>query len=819
MRWPGVSSPRRIAQRRSSAMPALPRLAAGGAGPACSPSGVHDFDEVFAMWYAISTQLSMRVKAPQRPDCPADSEECYNYVTTRVLYFTPPRMTVYPEEFHVSAADLDCITLTAPDSDRCVRIALRYGEDGTLIGFGGVNADGQRLRSEALPWQLRAETPDGIAYARFAVDGLERRADGGATLRLRAIGSDTGQREYRDEYGMAQVTPVPHAEPIEDTLSIHFTPCTLELGQRHWFGFSYQFHFQSEGRQLHRLRSHESWELGGAIDGNTVLHRGHCNMPVYRGDTDTRFTTYCLKALHEYGNPQGFSYQQGARGGLVQPFDFQHGEAGALLAYWPQLDAVHSFLDSPEGCRELRTVDEYRVALASDVTTPAKHVLFTPGALAEHEARNLWWDAHQFVFGGIQSRFHIRPSVVRPQMRPARGGDLRHTSVDNDTFRIQVDGELVPAHEALYVVADRIVPKLAANGIPRLWSINVHETDVTALGMRRKLEFGINGDLNCASACATHRFFPSDFWGGIDAWRYLVKKAHERGIAVGAWFAPHFSPRAPIFKQHPEWLLTGPDSKHWGGGYGFKTIVTADWNTGVYDWVLSDLKQWKAEGGLDFLFTDSWPNLGLLPHNFSARMRTNDDALGRFYADLQSIGIENHLFEGISPYGASRFGVWDLRNETLGEQGGFAGQNDFGWWVGEEDMAHDILMHTTPRQRDEAELERIQFRLMANRGTVNYHLHGDNHDPYQLPAWWVRLNRIYTQALPHMISRRLLPDQLGVSWTDGTCEVLWAYRDGHYDIPAGAYAEQLEGTDTRALAHASALPLSAGCVYRIHEPE
>ena len=143
-----------------------------------------------------------------------------------------------------------------------------------------------------------------------------------------------------------------------------------------------------------------------------------------------------------------------------------------------------------------------------------------------------------------------------------------------------------------------------------------------------------------------------------------------------------------------------------------------------------------------------------------------------------------------------------------------AGQNDFGWWVGEEDMAFDVCMYQVhTRKRSEEELRGIQFRMMANRGFVmlNSLITGN----YEIPDWWVTLNHTYEQALPHLKTRRLLPDGAGVRWLDGNTQVLWAFRDAALPVANGARIEELLGQDALPINAVGTLPLQAGKVYRI----
>ncbi len=689
-----------------------------------------------------------------------------------------------------------------------VRVELLLDPAGDWQGVGEVLVDDGRLRDGRLPMVLRLDTPDGVLYTRYRLDAVDTGADGTVAVHLRAFGFPWGRQEYQDEYQQPLYNLGLSSTPMEDAVTLHFSPATRRLGGREWAGFTYRVAFASDTRQIHRVLIHGSWELGGAITGNTVLQQGQCNMPVYPGETDTLFTTTCLKTLQQYGSPQGVSFQLAPRGGLLQGFDFQYGNAGALLQCWPAFTAISSLLESPVGCDRLHVVDEYRFPLASQVETLPQAVLFTPGPLAEHEARDLWWEALESVYGGIRKQHGIVDSVVRPEL-----GKSYSTRVDGDRLRMTVGGVEVDSTEVPYALADHVLPQLAKMGIRRFWPEVMSQSDVTEMGMWRKCDSGIHGGFTCNSVCATHRFLPADYWGGLPAWKYLADAAHALGIEIGTWFAPHFSPNAPILHAHPEWRLICPASTAFGGGYGFSALNMVDWHTGIFDWVLADIRRWKEEAGLDYLWSDSYSNLGLLMPNYAAAMRNNAEPLARLYGEFSQLGLKALSFESVSPFGLMACGFSDLRGDLFAQDHAVAGQNDFGWWVGNEDLAFNACMYQVhTRGRNEDELHGIQFRMMANRGFVM--LNSLITDSYQIPEWWVTLNHTYEQALPHMKTRRLLPDGAGIRWLDGETEVIWAYRDA--DAPAaGAEVDELRGSAARPVSHHGTLAMAAGCVYRL----
>jgi hypothetical protein len=690
------------------------------------------------------------------------------------------------------------------------RLELLATATGDFRGIGQVTVDGVPLRSAARPIVLRLDTPDGILYPRLELLGMDRGADGAARIRLRAHGIHWGRGEYADDYDQSIVWLAENAALIEDNLILNLEPAGLVLGGREWSGFTCAVHFHSASRRIHRLLVDATWEIGGTVTGNTVLSQGQCNMPVYRGARETLFTTACLRTLDRYGSPQANSFQLGPRGGLLQGFDFQYAPQGALLQYWSAFSSVASLLESPPGSDLLHVIDEYRFPLAADATTTPKWILFTAGTLAEHEARDLWSAAREHVYGRIRAVRGITATPVLPEI-----GMKYSTRVQDGRLRMNVAGAEVDSTEVPYAVAERVLPRLAAQGIRRFFPEVMSESDVTVLGLERKLDRGVHGDLHCSSVCSTHRFFPSEFWGGIKAWKHMYQKAQSLGMELGAWFAPHLSPRAPIFREHPEAQMRSITGLPAGGGYGFQTLVVADWNTCIYDWVMADLKRWKEEGGLDYLFVDSLSNMGMLQVNYAADMRTNCEALGRLVADIQRLGIRSLACECVSPWMASRFGVADLRGDLLDQDRAVAGQNDFGWWVDELDMAQGVCLMVAARQRSPEEMERACFRAMAAGGYICYeNQYGDDH---QLADWWSRLNLLCLQALPHMGRRRLLPGRVGIAWEDNALRTVWTFQDYSLALDARVRVEQLNGASVRGLAHNGRIVLPAWGVYRVGE--
>jgi len=150
-------------------------------------------------------------------------------------------------------------------------------------------------------------------------------------------------------------------------------------------------------------------------------------MPVYRGARNTLFTSACLKTLDQYGSPLGYSFQLVPRGGLVQGFDFQYGNKGALLQYWPNYANIASLIESrvkSTGCRSWTNTGHVDPAGQDAAAIRAPEPRQVGGA----RGRDLWWRPTSFVYGGIRKHYGICESVVRPEL-----GKSYSTRVVGDT--------------------------------------------------------------------------------------------------------------------------------------------------------------------------------------------------------------------------------------------------------------------------------------------------------------------------------------------------------------------------------------------------
>lgn len=697
--------------------------------------------------------------------------------------------------------------------DNGVKLELKINKAGDLVGLGSVKAGRVPLRNGDVPFYPWIRSVSGMEYVRFRVGEVKSLDDGGVSVATTAIGIPRHEEAYGDEYNDHQFRVTQANAGVEDSLVWILRAESLELEGLVYQGFSYAWRFESKTEKTHRLVAVGTWEIGGHATGNTILSQGQVTPAVYTAEPDTHFTSACLKALKDFGKPQGMSFQWNHRWSPHQCFDFLASDAGSLLGYWPGKADVRSFIQKNPAEDVFFVVDATHGTAASTVDVPRKCILFAPAGrkgLADYERRNRWKDAYDYCSDLARSHFGIRRSRPLPERTLAYGQRLEK----DGRFMMQVGERWVPSQEWLIAMADDYLPKLAAQGVKRVIPEPISESDPSQRGLECKLHHGIHGDLNVGSCCCTHRFRPAEFWGGMKAWRYFADKAHALGMEAGIWLAPHMAHHAPIFQEHPDWVLRGFNTLTYAGGYPNFELASLNMNTGVRQWILDDLKRWKEEGGLDYVWIDSLGNLGFLPLDYTRGMEPNAFAIAEFIADLQKIGIGNIALEGMGPFGVSAAGIMDVDPKTTGGVQGIAGQNCWEWYEGNEDMLCDQQPRAwIHRDRTEDNVRQRLFRCLANRCVpemARYVQVGGSG-----VAWFKTAIDTYLNVESDLVKRRLLPDQQGVLWTNGTTQVLFAFKDFAFRLPGSGRVELVEAASRTPVASGSKLGAKAGSVYRV----
>jgi hypothetical protein len=690
-----------------------------------------------------------------------------------------------------------------------ISLAWDIDESDTMTGVGALAIDGVAQMCTAFPAPFILQSPDGWDYRRFRVLDTSA-ADDCTVVRTTALGTAADHSWYRDQYDydILQVGRPRTAPALE--VDFILRPVTETHGGVAFHGVHLSWAFRSEGARLARLRWMQHWEIDGDCSDTTLYWQSQIAAPVAKLTCDAEWDNVCWKSLQRDKTDSNVSMQMNARAAYHQLFDFHCAPQGVFLAYFPTPQTVQTL------CRKNPSETEYHVAesiefpVADSGEIPGKTILFATGAgQTEAAQKNLWFT----VNAHLEDSYRTQTGVVKSRNLPTRthwmhGAVPTADHVYYDPYR---RGDRVPAERYLEWLGQNEMPKVAAQGFRRFWTRPYCRSDASEMMFWNKSMQGqsiMDGDVTIGSCCCVQEYVPSDMYGGGDMAKRFYELGHENGLDIGIWVGNHLSTRAPILKEHPDWVLKDRNFANPAGGYDDLIMAVVNWNSGARDWILAALLAWKEEYGLDFIFFDSLGNLGLKTRNFTRPdLADNFEGIMGFAADLTQAGIEI-ICEGRSFIGAPHFGISNDGN-MASESDPLRGQNSLGWYLGHEDMFCGIeaFCNRNKKRVDAQKLINMHFRILATGGLLDV-----NGGPEELHAH----QHIVNQVAEFMQDRVLLEDDQGVLWRGAGKQVFFAFRDGvSLPVVGGGRASQVRPEGPADAGAADEVIAAAGEVFLI----
>jgi len=658
-------------------------------------------------------------------------------------------------------------------------------------GFGEIRHNGLPLRSAEVPLAVDISTPYGVIYTHFTLENIV--SDPQETrVKLLAHGQQRLRTRLEDDFESDFIMPsVQVGKSVTAGLTWILKPCQRTIDGEVFTGFSYALEFVSKHHKIYHLDIRSTFELGGSIEGVTVLHQGQVAPPVFEASREATFTNSCLKSI---GDPcvgkasvRNHSMQMNSRNGNMQCFDYQYSPRGVLIGMWPRGEYRRNLTQKNPDETVLHIIDEEHVPYALEARTCGKEILFAP-ITDPLRARDMWKSVKDLNQNILLRQWGIKPITIHTE------------GMNNDSWaggqpgsKCWFGGRVVPSTEILRVLADEWFPQLKEKGVELVGCSTYQESDFSEMLDRSKRQDGLHSELFVSSDCNPWRYYPSKYWGGMDAWRYYADRAHDMGLLVGTWVGNNISSNAPAYREHPEWFNRGRTGRPNMGGYTSTLGGTIDWNSPARQWVVDSLKRWRDEGGLDYIFIDSWGNLSQLPIHHDKDFSNNLDGVARLVAELQEAGFKYISNEGMGQLCVPRFGLG--AHQTLAE-----GQNSLYWWIGNEDMAdgtNPLILY--PDGESEESVHKMLFQFMANyclmeiqawegelpadvREDLKREKYAFGSTGVQLPACYNPLQRLWPKVRDYMFQqkRETLPDGRGVLWTGGMRSVLFAYKAFSY---------------------------------------
>jgi hypothetical protein len=647
-------------------------------------------------------------------------------------------------------------------------------DHGNLTGIQGLIIDGVAQMSEDYPSQFIFQSPDGWDYRQFLpIETINN--DDSLIIKTEAIGSTCDTSWYRDQYDddILQVGR-PQTPP---TLYINFiiTPVEITHGKHNFKGIHIDWQFSSESVKLGSLRWMQHWELEGNCEGTTIYWQSQIAPPVVKLTRESEWDNICWKSLQNEKKDSNISMQMNSRVAYHQLFDFHRTPKGIFLAYFPKAQNVQTFCKKNSGETEYHIVEKLNFPVDDSGQISGKTILFANDVILSSTAqRNLWFEINEYMENSYREQTNIIKSRNLPTKTHWMWGAI--PSKDHVYYDPTSDGSKIPAEAYLEWLGLHEMPKAAKAGFKRFWTRPYCKSDASELMFWNKSMQGksiMDGDVTIGSCCCVQEYTPAAMYGAGKMAKRFYELGHKNNMDVGIWVGNHLSTKAPILKEHPEWILKSQNFSNPVGGYDDQILAVVDWNSGAKDWILNDLLKWKENYGLDFIFFDSLGNLGLKTRNYNRKdLADNFAGLTKFISELTHNGIEV-ICEGRSFIGAPHFGISNDGNMESSNDP-LRGQNSLGWFLNNEDMFCGIEAFTNENKKINSEkIINMHFRILATGGLL---------DISKGPEELTKNQLILNQVSKYMKTRVLLEDDQGVIWESKGCKIFFTFKNSTLEL-------------------------------------
>lgn len=629
------------------------------------------------------------------------------------------------------------------------RVELRVAPDGAFAGIGGVSYGGTALRSGALPWTVRASS-GAFEFRSFRLEAVDSAPNGGATIRFAARGEWQPRSETQDAMGESRThTRRLHAPEAHFLWS--FRPASRTVEGERFDGLAMRLEVRSPRAPVHTVLEDTTWEIGGSAAGATLIAQDVSTMlleqPVARRSA---FST--IERFHADGWGGCYPMDMLPRAAGSAFFDFQWKGELALALFAPKPGLTRARLEKYADEDVIHYLDRPFVARAARAVFPERLLLVrrAPRPMARHEARNLWLDCFTTFRAELCGNYGFRPEEPCPMVH-AMLWDAELKRLGRDWTK--------PLRVAM--------PTFARLGFREVFTHGVWESVTSDPAPKRP-----------GNICCPYRYRYAAKFGGVPAMRATARAAASAGITLYQWFSHQLSRDAPIWKEHPDWVMHRPTGEPWNAGYD---ELWAGRVNGPYgDWLEKQFLAVREQAGIGGAFWDSFQNLALTCIDWPSDDRAPQaERVFRMMAALQRAGYR-HRTEVVTPFGVSQVAMFGFHKDKFRRR----------LWddVVRTDAAF-ALIDTSPGffgdrnvfNREEISPE-TYFWLAGHRVLPGMQARPWEPDPFMpglgLAEEYGRVNRLYNAAQPRMRRLRLVRGGAATLWldADGRPSVIWCFR-------------------------------------------
>ncbi len=698
-------------------------------------------------------------------------------------------------------------------------------------GLTTVTAAGVPLRDASFPMCPAVCTETGLVFDAYRLEDAYAEGEE-AVLVLRAYARLGYYQEKPDAYNQAISTEM-LAAPVVGTLRWRFRPHQVEIRGELFTGVGYRFEFETEGPTVHHLLDRQTWEIGGAAEGNTTINRGGYIKPEHTATLESRHTT--SEEFKRVGK-RYFTYMQlRPRFAYVQCFDFQTGPAGSLLMYFedPVPNLILSLLHKEHGRNLFQYYDDHWQEAGNRLETTWRYVVFCPASPGDADAagaetgaipdylwagRNQWLGCWDFCAG------HYRDKLGMTEGEPEFGVSLGYWTRDMDRYNQFMDN------------CAALLPRMGELGFKYWWTPMLNDCNMTA---------GVEIVANLITShnpCCPRDFTISEAVGGDERVRELVERANANGLQAMHWIGGHLAmecPSAPLLEEHPDWaaldncgLIYCPATR----------VATAgDFNSPYGERFAQNLEHMIRDLGFGDLFIDSYPNFMMMVLNYAdEKLRPQQAQVLAVQKRCNDLGSQWYV-EGESPFGISSNG---LAGPILGLGGAETAHvqnlHRDNWTLDNFTGERQYVLYKTSLRTDLDDVKTgkvpadLFYRLIAFKAPLG--MGREYKDPMSewRPAWGVAdeqvpahvagvfdgfpeeiaaLMQMYDRVRPLLGWGEILPGYAGSCWQsyDGKSRVVFGFEECQVALREGETVRVERGGEAEVVA--GALRVKAGEVY------
>ncbi|NLB70054.1 MAG: hypothetical protein GX804_10330, partial [Lentisphaerae bacterium] len=504
-----------------------------------------------------------------------------------------------------------------------------------FLGIGYVKYGRKSLRSNILPWTFYTESEAGFRFDIFTSLKVNQRRDGSVVLTFKSTGSRLPRIQEADAMGDSRIRTRRLKAP---TAYFRWTlrPITENIGENEWSGMAMQLEIKSPDHPLHWVIEDATWEIGGSAASTTLIQQDVSTIDLeQKVKADSEFSTIEKFFTDGWGGSYPMDMLPRAAGAAI--CDFQTKEKWAICLFFEKPGLTRSRIDKHANENVIHYTDRPFVAASTHVVFPERKLLVYQhkAVLKKHEWRNLWLDCFTEVRERLCSNYGFTPEIPLP---------IIHSHLWDKELKQHGPSWIKPLENALPVYADLGYRHVFTHGV---WN-SVTSDDSP----------GIIGNI-----CCPYDYAYAEKFGGKKIMRRLNDAAKKAGLRIAQWFSFQLSQNAPIWKEHPEWLVHQANGSPWNASY--RELWAGKMTTEYADWIEQQILAVKEDTGIDGIFWDSYQNLGVTCIDWASPDKTPQaEAIWRLQALLQKEGFFQTC-EVVTPFGVSQVALFGFDDDKF----------------------------------------------------------------------------------------------------------------------------------------------------------